>query len=112
MQAAILADQAVTADDCAMVPPQQMAAVTALDLSNQSIVSLKAGDFDGLAGVTALDLRDNPGLSYSPHLLSPLVSLATLDGSPYIRPAAPGAPYRRDRNVRLGQHRSELGRAQ
>ena len=114
VEAALLA--AVAATDCALVPGSQLAAVTALDLSAQSISSLQVDDFAGLTGLTtldlednalttlpagvfnpltsltALDLRDNTGLSYSPYLLSVLTSLTTLDGSAYTRPTAPGAP--------------------
>ena len=107
---------AVTATDCAFVPERQLAAITSLDLSEQSISSLQANDFDGLASLTelllddnsmttlpaglfyplsaltTLDLRDNSGLSYSPYLLNPLTSLTTLDGAAFTRPSAPGAP--------------------
>ena len=114
VEAALLA--AVTATDCALVPGSQLAAVTSLDLSSQSISSLQAGDFIGLTGLTSLDLsdnalstlpagvftpltslttldlRNNTGLSYSPYLLSVLGSLSTLDGATYSRPAVAAAP--------------------
>ena len=114
VEAALLA--AVAATDCALVPGSQLAAVTTLDLSSQSIGSLQADDFAGLTGLTtldlgdnalttlpagvfnpltsltALDLRDNTGLSYSPYLLSVLTSLITLDGATYTRPAVAAAP--------------------
>ena len=114
VEAALLS--AVAATDCALVPGSQLAAVTTLDLSGQSINALQAGDFAGLTGLTTLDLqdnalttlpagvfnpltslttldlRDNTGLSYSPYLLSVLTGLATLDGETYTRPAVAGAP--------------------
>ena len=114
VETALLA--AVAATDCALVPRSQLAAITTLDLSSQSISALQADDFAGLTGLTtldladnalttlpaglftpltsltALDLRDNTGLSYSPYLLSVLTSLATLDGTTYTRPAVAAAP--------------------
>ena len=114
VETALLA--AVTATDCAFVPDSQLAAVTSLDLSSQSISALQADDFAGLTGLTSLDLADNAlttlpagvftpltsltsldlrgntGLSYSPYLLSVLTGLVTLNGETYSRPSAPGAP--------------------
>ncbi len=107
---------AVAATDCALVPGSQLAAVTTLDLSAESISALEAGDFAGLTGLTTLDLADNAlttlpggvfnpltsltalalrgnaGLAYSPYLLSVLTSLSTLDGATYTRPAVAAAP--------------------
>ena len=114
VETALLA--AVAATDCAQVPGSQLAAVTSLDLSSQSISALQADDFVGLTGLTTLDLEDNAlttlpagvfnpltslttldlrnntGLAYSPYLLSVLTSLSTLDGEAYSRPAVAGAP--------------------
>ena len=108
--------EAVAATDCALVPGSQMAGITTLDLSAQSIGSLLADDFAGLTGLTTLDLadnalttlpagilnpltnlttldlRNNTVLSYSPYLLSVLTGLVTLDGATYTRPAVAGAP--------------------
>ena len=114
VETALLA--AVAATDCAQVPGTQLAGVTSLDLSAQSIGSLLADDFAGLTGLTTLDLEDNSlttlpagvftpltslttldlrnntGLTYSPYLLSVLTSLSTLDGETYTRPAVAGTP--------------------
>ena len=133
VEAALLA--AVAATDCALVPGSQLAAVTTLDLSAQSIGALRADDFDGLTGLTTLDLRDNAlttlpkdvfsplsalttldlrdntGLSYSPHLLSPLTSLTTLDGTTYNLSRRRRRSYRPDRHVRWRGHRAQLDRS-
>ncbi len=114
VESALLA--AVTATDCALVPDDQLAAITTLDLSAQSISSLRADDFAGLTGLTTLDLgdnaltmlpggvfdsltslttldlRENTGLAYSPYLLSVLTGLVTLDGATFTRPAVAAAP--------------------
>ena len=52
VEAAILASPAVTVTDCALVPASQLAAITTLDLEDQSIKTLEDGDFVGL---TSLD---------------------------------------------------------
>ena len=62
------------------------------NVGDRNRLALPAGVFDGLTSLTTLDLRDNRDLSYSPYLLSPLTSLATLNGSAFTRPSAPRAP--------------------
>ena len=52
----------------------QLAAITSLDLSRKSIWVLKTGDFNGLTGLTTLDLRNNRQLSD----ISPLAGLTSL----------------------------------
>ena len=44
---------------CALVADAQLAAITSLDLSNDGITALAAGDFDGLTALTNLNLRNN-----------------------------------------------------
>ena len=62
------------------------------NVGDSNRMALPAGVFNGLTSLTKLDLRDNRDLSSSPYLLSPLTSLATLNGSAFTRPSAPGAP--------------------
>ena len=62
------------------------------NVGDSNRMALPAGAFNGLTSLTKLDLRDNRDLSSSPYLLSPLTSLATLNGSAFTRPSAPGAP--------------------
>ena len=57
-----VSDAIVTASgaaNCSYVTLHHLREVTALDLSNQSIVSLSAGDFDGLVRLDFLDLSGN-----------------------------------------------------
>ena len=44
---------------CALVTDALLAAITSLDLSNDGITALAAGDFDGLTALTNLNLRNN-----------------------------------------------------
>ena len=44
---------------CADVTDAHLAAITSLDLSNDGITALAAGDFDGLTALTNLNLRNN-----------------------------------------------------
>ena len=70
---------AVMATDCALVPKSQLAAITSLDLSEQSISSLQTNDFDGLTSLTELLLNDNSLTTLPAGLFYPLSALTTLD---------------------------------
>ena len=113
LEKALAKSLGISEDDCEALANSDLAAVTTLDLSGQSIGLLQEGDFEGLTGLTtldlssntlktlprslfsqlarlsSLDLRDNPDLSYSPYLLSLLTGLTTLDGADYTAPEAP-----------------------
>ena len=59
VQTAILA-KIPSVSDCALVTDEQLAAITGeLDLSDESITALAAGNFDGLTALTSLNLGDN-----------------------------------------------------
>ena len=113
VESALLA--AVMATNCALVPDDQLAAVTTLDLSAQSISSLQADDFAGLTGLTTLDLADNAQTTLPGGVFDSLTSQTTLDlgenigllalpaqcphrprhpldGATFTRPAAAAAP--------------------
>ena len=47
-----------TAPECTSIT--DLETITAIDLSGRSIMALLSGDFDGLAGLTTLNLRNNP----------------------------------------------------
>ena len=113
LEKALAKSLGISEDDCEALANADLASVTTLDLSGQSIGLLQEGDFEGLTGLTtldlsantlitlprsmfsqlasvsSLDLRDNPDLSYSPYLLSLLTGLTTLDGAGYTAPEAP-----------------------
>ena len=63
-------------NDAADVTFAHLAAITSLNLSNQSINALKPGDFDGLTSLTRLDLSGNSISDISP--LSGLTNLTQL----------------------------------
>ena len=77
--------------------------LTTLELWGNDLKALAPGLFRKLTSLVELSLHnglldvdilplDNRDLSYSPYELSPLTRLTTLDGEPYTRPDAPGAP--------------------
>ena len=97
---------------CALVTDAHLSRITALDLSNKGISSLKSGDFSGLAALTTLRLDDNQlmslpqgvfsGLtslqtfSLSGNLVDPLplfVSLTNVEDSQFKAVSATGAPF-------------------
>ena len=66
-------------NDCSEVTSTQLAAITdTLDLSFNSISSLKAGDFDGLISLTTLDLWFNRLSTLPNGIFDELASLTTL----------------------------------
>ena len=64
--------------DCAAVTVTDLASVTLLVMESKSIMSLKAGDFDGLAAVTKILLTDNQLGALPGNLFSELTSLTEL----------------------------------
>ena len=65
---------------CFEVTNAHLAAITALDLSSQTITTLAAGDFAGLTGLTSLDLSDNRLTgTLAAATFTPLTALQTLD---------------------------------
>ena len=77
VEAAILAKVAAT--DCSLVPASELAAVTTLDLEEESITSLQSGDFAGLTGLTTLVLENNQLTTLPADVFDPLTSLVNLD---------------------------------
>ena len=85
MEAALIAHSAVTTTDCAAVTDQMLASITGSLLLSRTdlnapitITSLKTGDFDGLSGVTTLDLGGQ-GLTTLPEgVFNGLTALTTL----------------------------------
>ena len=62
--------------DCLDLTPAHLAAITGeLDLQNQEIVALKAGDFAGLTGVTRLILLENSLTALPPGIFDDLTAL-------------------------------------
>ncbi len=51
--------EAAGGSDCAQVATRDLREITALDISNQGIATLRAGDFDGLVRLRSLDLSEN-----------------------------------------------------
>ena len=64
--------------DCAAVTVADLASVTLLVMESKSIMSLKAGDFDGLTAVTKILLSDNQLGALPGNLFSELTSLTEL----------------------------------
>ena len=79
VEAAILATGAVTTSDCSLVPASELASVRRLDLDNQSIASLQAGDFAGLTSLRKLVLEDNELTKLPADVFDGLTSLTLLD---------------------------------
>ena len=59
VQTALIATSQVSVGICSAVTPTMLNAITSLDLSSDSISTLKAGDFADLTALTTLNLRDN-----------------------------------------------------
>ena len=66
-------------DDCADLTPAHLAAITGtLDVSEKSLTSLQAGDFDRLTGLTTLRLNGNSLTSLPAGLFDGLTALTDL----------------------------------
>ena len=65
--------------DCQNVAEIDIAGITALDLSNKSITSLKEGDFSGMLSLTMLELSNNQLSSLPFGIFEGLSSLKTLN---------------------------------
>ena len=86
---AIIAHADVSATDCQSVTSAMLNGTTGvtatpgitgtLDLSGQSITSLKAGDFAGLTALTTLNLSDNRISTAPPEVFKPLMAMTTLN---------------------------------
>ena len=70
--------EAVGVDDCSLVTEIDLAMRTSLDLSDQSIKTLKAGDFDGMLSLRTLYLDDNDLTSLPSGIFKDLISLSEL----------------------------------
>ena len=66
-------------DDCKDVTSTHLAVISNLNLSNQEINALKAGDFDGLSALTSLSIGNNQLTSLPTNIFSGLSSLTRLD---------------------------------
>ena len=66
-------------NDCAMVTAAQLATITELDLSGETITTLQAGDFAGLSGLLTLNLSDNTLSSLEEPVFSPLSAVTNLN---------------------------------
>ena len=64
--------------DCSAVTEVDLATITTLDLSGQSITSLGSGDFDGMLSLRSLSLNDNDLTSLPDGIFDNLVSLGEL----------------------------------
>ena len=77
-QVAAAIAKAVGVSDCSAVTEVNLATITTLDLSGQSIASLSAGDFDGMLSLRSLSLRNNDLTSLPSGIFDDLVSLRDL----------------------------------
>ncbi len=64
--------------DCRNVSEAQLAAITSLDLSNDSITSLQSNDFTGLLALATLNLESNQLSSLPDGIFAGMTSLTTL----------------------------------
>ncbi|MCG9129139.1 cadherin domain-containing protein [Candidatus Poribacteria bacterium] len=69
---------AVGVSDCSDVTEVELATITWLDLSNQSITSLKSGDFDGMLSLRTLNLDNNELINLPEDIFDDLGSLKYL----------------------------------
>ncbi len=65
--------------DCRNVTDVDLASITSLNLSNASITSLEAGDFEGMLLLTTLDLSNNQLTELPDHIFEGLLSLTHLN---------------------------------
>ena len=70
--------KAVGVSDCSDVTEVDLATITTLDLSDQSISSLNSGDFDGMVSLRYLYLNNNDLTSLPSDIFADLVSLREL----------------------------------
>ena len=70
--------KAVRITDCRVITELDLALMTSLDLSNQSIKTLKVGDFDDMLSLRTLYLNDNDLTSLPNGIFDDLVSLREL----------------------------------
>ena len=70
--------EAVGVDDCSLVTEIDLAMRTSLDLSDQSIKTLKPGDFDGMLSLRTLSLSNNDLTSLPSGIFDNLISLSEL----------------------------------
>ena len=78
VEAKILAALELTADDCAAVPADRMAAIARLSISRGSIAALRAGDFDNLTALEELNLWGHPLTTLPPSIFDNLTALKSL----------------------------------
>ena len=68
-----------TETDCGSIIPADLARIATISYQNKSLTALKAGDFDNLTSLTALDLSENSLRSLPAGVFDNLTSLTTLD---------------------------------
>ena len=79
---------------CAGVTSDDLASITALDLSDSDISALAAGDFAGLTALTDLNLSGNPLTTALPTgIFSGLTKLTNLNLSNNQLPSLPATPF-------------------
>ena len=79
VQTAILATTEVSASDCALVLASELALITSLQISGESLISLQDGDLAGLTGLTTLEIVDAPAFDTLPAgIFDELSGLTTL----------------------------------
>ena len=64
--------------DCVDLTPARLAGIGVLDVSNNQVATLQAGDFGGLTALTNLDLSDNALSALPPGLFDRLTGLTVL----------------------------------
>ena len=79
IEAAILADPAVSTNDCTHVEFTDMRRIATLSLEGESIDSLQSDDFEGLTGLANLNLAQNLLATLPPSVFDHLISLKSLD---------------------------------
>ena len=80
-------------DDCAAVTDADLASLTSLDMSFQSIASLKSGDFAGLTSLTALGLGGNSFTMLPADVFSDLTALTHLPLNDNALESLPGTVF-------------------
>ena len=86
--------------NCAAVTATHLAAIDAtLNLASSSLTGLKAGDFDGLTGLTALHLNNNSLTALPPGIFDDLAALVLLDLNDNSLAALPSDVF--DKNTAL-----------
>ena len=85
--------KAVGVSDCSGVTEMDLATITSLDLSGQSIASLSAGDFDGMLSLRTLSLSNNDIESLPGGIFDDLISLRELFLSSNKLTTVPGGTF-------------------